>query len=32
MTLEEKYPFIASWVRDGQVQVGQAESWYDYSR
>ena len=25
MSLEEKYPFIASWVRDGQIQIGQAE-------
>ena len=30
MSLEEKYPFIASWVRDGQIQIGQAESLYDY--
>lgn len=27
MHLEEKYPFIASWIRDGQIQVGQFESW-----
>jgi len=25
MSLEEKYPFIASWVRDDQIQIGQAE-------
>jgi hypothetical protein len=28
MSLEEKYPFIASWVRDGQIQIGQSE-YYD---
>ena len=28
MNLEEKYPFIASWVADGQIQIGQAGSWY----
>ena len=28
MSLEEKYPFIASWVGDGQIQIGQAE-YYD---
>ena len=28
MSLEEKYPFIASWVMDGQIQIGQAE-YYD---
>jgi hypothetical protein len=30
MSLEEKYPFIASWVRDSQIQIGRAESWYEY--
>ena len=30
MSLEEKYPFIASWVADGQIRIGQAEGWYDY--
>jgi hypothetical protein len=30
MSLEEKYPFIANWVRDGQIQIGQAESWHTY--
>ncbi len=25
--LEEKYPFIASWVVDGKIMVGQMESW-----
>ena len=29
MSLEEKYPFIASWVVDGQIQIGQAESSYE---
>ncbi len=28
MTLEEKYPFIASWVADGQIQIGHANSWH----
>ena len=27
MSLEEKYPFIASWVADGQIQIGQADSY-----
>lgn len=27
MKLEEKYPFIASWVADGQIQIGQTESY-----
>lgn len=27
MTFEENYPFIASWVMDGEVHIGQAESW-----
>ncbi len=27
MTLEEKYPFIASWIVDGQIQIGQTESY-----
>ena len=22
MTLEEKYPFIASWVREGEIRIG----------
>ena len=30
MTLEEKYPFIANWVVDGQIQIGQADSWHSY--
>ena len=30
MSLEEKYPFIASWVVDGQIQIGQADSWHSY--
>ncbi len=30
MKLEEKYPFIASWVVDGQIQIGQADSSYSY--
>jgi hypothetical protein len=28
MSLGEKCPFIASWVRDGQIQIGRAE-YYD---
>jgi hypothetical protein len=27
MTLEDKYPFIASWIVDGQIQIGQTDSW-----
>jgi hypothetical protein len=27
MTLEDKYPFIASWIADGQIQIGQMEAW-----
>lgn len=30
MNLEEKYPFIASWVVDGQILIGQADSSYSY--
>jgi hypothetical protein len=30
MSLEEKYPFIASWVVDGQIQIGQGDSSYSY--
>lgn len=30
MKLEEKYPFIASWVVDGQIQIGQTDSWHSY--
>ncbi len=30
MTLEEKYPFIANWVVDGQIQIGQSDSWHSY--
>ena len=30
MTLEEKYPYIASWVVDGQIQIGQGDSSYSY--
>ena len=26
MTLEEKYPFVASWVRSGHIQIGQVEA------
>ncbi|MCP4237524.1 MAG: hypothetical protein GY770_28755 [Aestuariibacter sp.] len=29
MKLEEKYPFIASWVVDGQIQIGQADSYHE---
>ena len=25
MNLEEKYPFISSWIIDGQIQIGQTE-------
>ena len=27
MTLEEKYPFIASWVVDGELHIGRAEDY-----
>jgi hypothetical protein len=27
MTLEEKYPFIASWVVDGEIHIGRAEDY-----
>ena len=27
ITLEDKYPFIASWVADGQIQIGQLDSY-----
>jgi hypothetical protein len=30
MNLEGKYPFIASWVVDGQIQIGQSDSWHSY--
>ena len=30
MSFEEKYPFIASWVADGQIQIGQGDSSYSY--
>ena len=31
MSLEEKYPFIASWVVDGQIQIGQTESYEPFA-
>ena len=27
MILEDKYPFIASWIADGRIHIGQLESW-----
>lgn len=26
MTLEDKYPFIASWIADGQLRIGQMDA------
>jgi hypothetical protein len=31
MDLEEKYPFIASWIVDGQIQIGQTESYEPFA-
>ncbi|MEI2608275.1 MAG: hypothetical protein V9G20_06545 [Candidatus Promineifilaceae bacterium] len=30
MTLEEKYPFIASWVVDGEIHIGRASQDYGH--
>ena len=31
MSFEEKYPFIASWVVDGQIHIGQTESYEPFA-
>ncbi|MCO5199554.1 MAG: hypothetical protein M9941_17585 [Anaerolineae bacterium] len=30
MSLEKKYPFIASWIIDGEIHLGQTESWQPF--
>lgn len=30
MLLERKYPFIASWIVDGEIHLGRTESWQPF--